>query len=66
MFQRTVQNPKAKKWLLTLDAYTLHKPIRRRFSRRKIVVAGPKQQFQANLIDFSHLQKYNDGFKSIL
>ena len=65
-FQRTVQNPKAKKWLLTQDAYTLHKPVRRQFPRRKIIVAGPKQQFQADLIDFSRLQKYNDGFKFIL
>ena len=65
-FQRTVQNPKAKKWLLTQDTYTLHKPVRRHFPRGKIVVAGPKQQFQADLIDFSRLQKYNDSFKFIL
>ena len=65
-FQRTTQNPKVKKWLLTQDAYTLHKPVRRRFPRRKIIVAGLKQQFQADLIDFSRLQKYNDGFKFIL
>ena len=65
-FQRTVQNPEAKKWLLTQDAYTLHKPIWKWFSRRKIIVAGSKQQFQAGLIDFSRLQKYNDGFKFIL
>ena len=38
----------------------------RRFPRRKIVVAGPKQQFQADLIDFSRLQKYNGGYKFIL
>ena len=65
-FQRTTQNHKAKKWLLTQDAYTLHKPVQRPFPRRKIIVAGPKQQFQVNLIDFSRLQKYNDGFKFIL
>ena len=29
-------------------------------------MAGPKQQFQADLIDFSRLQKYNDGFKFML
>ena len=29
-------------------------------------MAGPKQQFQADLIDFSRLQKYNDDFKFIL
>ena len=65
-FRRTAQNPKVKNWLSTQDTYTLHKPVRRRFPRRKIVVAGPKQQFQADLIDFSYLQKYNGGFKFIL
>ena len=65
-FQRTAPNPKIKKWLSTQDTYTLHKPIRRRFPRRKVVVAGLKQQFQADLIDFSYLQKYNGGFKFIL
>ena len=29
-------------------------------------MAGPKKQFQTDLIDFSRLQKYNDGFKFIL
>ena len=29
-------------------------------------MAGPKQQFQSDLIDFSHLRKYNGGFKFIL
>ena len=29
-------------------------------------MAGPKQQFQADLINFSCLQKYNDGYKFIL
>ena len=29
-------------------------------------MAGPKQQFQADLINFNPLQKYNEGFKFIL
>ena len=28
-------------------------------------MAGPKQQVQAKSVDFSRLQKYNDGFKFI-
>ena len=65
-FQRTMQNPKVKNCLSTQDTNTIHKPVRRRFPRRKIVVADSKQQFQADLIDCSYLQKYNDGFKFIL
>ena len=53
---------------MAFDPGRLHspQPVRRRFPRRKIIVAGPKQQFQADLINFSRLHKYNDGFKFIL
>ena len=30
----------AKRWLSEQDAYTLHKPVRRRFKRRRVVVGG--------------------------
>ena len=43
------------------DAYTLHKPLRRRFKRRCVVLGGWNQQWQADLVDFSNLKKDNDG-----
>ena len=30
-------------WLSEQDTYTLHKPVRRRFKRRCVVVGGPNQ-----------------------
>ena len=55
-----------KNWLSHQDTYTLHKPIRRRFKRRRIIVGGIDHQFQADLIDLRSLKTYNDGFSYLL
>ena len=56
----------AKHWLTTQDAYTLHKPIRRIFPRRKTYAKGIQDLFQADLADMQQLSKYNDGHRYIL
>ena len=63
-FQKVAKSPL--KWLKSQDVYTLHKPVRRRFPRRKTIVPGANFQMQADLIDFSSLKQYNDNFKYIL
>ena len=40
--------------------------MRRRFKRRCVVVGGPNQQWQADLVDMSRLKKVNDGTTFIL
>ena len=55
-----------KQWLESQDVYTLHKPVRYKFPRRKVVVAGPNQQWQADLIDVSRLSRHNQGNKFLL
>jgi hypothetical protein len=42
---------------------TLHKPTRRRFLRRRVVVYGIDHQWQADLVDLAKLSSYNKGFK---
>lgn len=64
-FQKTTKKP-VKTWLQSQDVYTLHKPVRKRFKRRKTIVPGLKFQMQADLIDFSALKKYNNNFKFIV
>ena len=54
------------RWLSTQDAYTLHKPLRRHFKRRCVVVGGPNQQWQADLVDMSRLKAANDGTTFLL
>ena len=55
-----------KEWLQTQDPYTLHKPTRRRFPRRKVLVFGIDHQWQADLVDVAKLASYNSGHKYIL
>jgi len=68
---RTMKNKGIKRkdvaeWLSTQDAYTLHKPIRRRFQRRKIYAKNIDYLWQADLADMSHLADYNDGMRFLL
>lgn len=55
-----------KQWLATQDVYTLHKPQRFKFKRRKVLAYGIGDLIQCDLIDLSKLSKYNAGIKYIL
>ena len=55
-----------REWLQSQDTYTLHKPTRRRFPRRQVVVYGIDHQWQADLVDLAKLSSYNKGFKYLL
>ena len=59
--RQTIEN-----WLKTQDTYTLHKPIRRKFQRRRVIVGGKNHQFQADLIDLRALRNKNDGVSYLL
>ena len=64
--RRVVPEQDVERRLSEQDTYTLHKPVRRRFKRRCVVVGGPNQQWQADLVDLSRLKKVNDGTTFIL
>ena len=64
--RKVVSEKNVEQWLSEQDAYTLHKPARRRFKRRCVVVGGPNQQWQADLVDMSRLKKSNDGTTFLL
>ena len=53
-------------WLMHQDAYTLHKPPRRTFPRRKTLSRGVDELWQADLADVSSLASSNGGHKFIL
>ena len=55
-----------KQWLSEQDTYTLHKPVRYRFRRRRVVVGGISHQWQADLVDRSRLKRYNDDHTFLL
>ena len=53
-------------WLRTQDAYTLHRPVRKKFARRKTFSKGINDVFQADLADLQNLSCYNDNFRYLL
>ena len=55
-----------KKWLTQQDTYTLHKPVRQKFKRRKVVVGGIDHQWQIDLVDVSRIAKQNQNHHFIL
>lgn len=62
----SVPYAKAKEWLLSQDAYTLHRAARKRFPRNKVYVDNLDELWQADLCDMRTLSPYNDGFNYIL
>ena len=55
-----------REWLRGEEAYTLHKPARRRFKRDRIVVEGIDDQWAADLLDVQAIADRNDGYKYLL
>ena len=55
-----------KEWLMTQDAYTLHKPARKRFPRNIYFADGIDQTWQMDLIELQKLAKFNKGHRYIL
>ena len=53
---------------MAVDAGRVHssQPVRRHFKRRCVVVGGPNQQWQADLVDMSRLKTANDGTTFLL
>ena len=59
--RKTVQ-----KYLKSEQAYTLHKPARRRFIRMHTYVAGIDAQWQADLANMQSIDRQNGGMKYLL
>ncbi|GFV05404.1 putative uncharacterized transposon-derived protein F54H12.3 [Trichonephila clavipes] len=56
----------AEKWLMTQDTYTLHKPVRFKFQRRKTLSYGIGDLIQSDLVDMSKFSRQNKGIKFLL
>jgi hypothetical protein len=63
---KKIDKKKVSEWLTSEDSYTLHKPIRKKYKRNKIIVSGIDDTWQADLNDMTKISEYNDGFKFIL
>ena len=71
---RTVKNEglhpiskgKIKKWLSKQRVYTAHKPVRRHFKRRRVIVDVKHAQWDADTVSMTRYVKVNNGFTYIL
>lgn len=61
-----VKSKEIKSWLEKKDSYTLHKPLRHKFTRNRVIVGGLNEQFQTDLVDMQSLASFNDNFKYLL
>ena len=59
--QANIQN-----WLHGQESYTLHKNVTYKFPRRRVIVGGMHDQWQADLIDMSAYSKENNNVKFLL
>lgn len=50
------------RWLESQDAYTLHRPSRRKFPRLHYSVTNIDDLWQADLIELRNLKSYNEGY----
>jgi len=68
MLRRYIDVPitNIRQFLTTQDAYTLHKPIKTRFKRRRIYSKGVLDLLQADIIDLSNISHFNDQYRYIL
>jgi hypothetical protein len=55
-----------KQWLSSQEAYTLHKPVHKRFTRNRYILSNFNELWQADLSDMRTYSQYNDGYKYIL
>jgi len=62
----SISQKDVKHFLQEQEVYTLHKPIKRKFKRNRVVAAGLDTDWQADLCDMQKLKKENDGYAYIL
>lgn len=53
-------------WLSREHVYTLHRPVRRNFTRNPVVSSGKGQHAQSDLVDMQQFSSWNDGYRYIL
>jgi hypothetical protein len=53
-------------FLAKQDAYTIHRPARMRFERRKTYSKGINDLFQTDIVDMSNVATYNNSYRYLL
>ncbi|CAF1077913.1 unnamed protein product [Brachionus calyciflorus] len=69
-FKHTIKKQKEKnqlkEWLGEQEPYTLHRPLKKKFQREKVISNGIDDLWQADLVDVSNISKENKGYKFLI
>jgi hypothetical protein len=63
---KPVNMKKLKDWMNTQETYTLHKPVRKKFPRNRIIAQGIDNIWQIDLVDLKSMAALNDSFKYLM
>ena len=61
-----ITRKKLKGWLRSNRAYTLHRVAHKSYSRLQVLASEPDSHWQADLLDYSNISRYNNNNKYIL
>ena len=61
-----IKEEDVKRFLEAEDGYTLNREVRKPSSTKKVIVGGPSQLHQADLMDMSSLKEWNNGVTFLL
>lgn len=61
-----ISRNKIKQWLMEQDEYTLHRGVKKRFHRRRIITSGVNIQWGVDLASVANVAKHNDGVNYLL
>ena len=61
-----VSRRRVRTWLSEQPTYTLHKPLKRRFKRNRVITYGIDHQWQIDLVDVQSFARDNNGYKYLL
>ena len=61
-----ISKEKLNKWLSSQKTYTIHKPVRKKFSRNHVIAFSKDSLWQMDLVDVSKLAYNNEGIKYLI
>ena len=64
--KKTIKYSELKEWLQEQEVYSLHKPVQKKFSYRKVIVNGIDNQWQADIIEMQTFARDNKGYRYML
>ena len=53
-------------WLEMQKSHNLHRRLKTKFKRRKVLTRGVQYQYQADLVDYAKLKRDNSGYTFVL